>query len=1846
MTREEELLQANERLKAQLAELATAKERLALELTEQKREAEVLRSSVQGLRELATISADWYWEQDAEHRFVRFSGEQAAENLDTERDSHVGTRRWELPGVVPLSDTWEAHRAVLDAHQPFRNFEYMRTLGDDLPHYLSVSGIPVFDDQNRFLGYRGTVHDITEIKRSEEAQRKTSQFLDEVVGNIPIAVQLKSVLDGHRIALWNKAAETVYGLTRDEAMGHTVHDLWPKAVADRMHASDLEVVAEGVPQDFPDRTIPSRTHGTIRLHVRKVPLRNAVGEVSHILITSEDITERLEAEDRLRRSQERFRSLTQLSSDWYWELDDQFRFTRVSSGAARFGRLPAGAGDQARISEYIGKTRWEIDDTPGNKEAWALHRAQLEKHETFRDFEYERVDMDGRRIVFSISGEPVFDADGKFKGYRGVGTDITARLEAEASLRRSEERFRGLTGLSSDWYWEQDDQFRNVFVSKDTPQSGPANQSVGEGKRRWDLPGAAPLLGTWEEHKALLAAHLPFRNFEYQLTGDDGSVIYRSVSGEPVFDAGGSFTGYRGVGSDITSRKQTELALRTSEVRFRTVVSALAEGVVLRDAEGRIVDCNASAERILGKTLAQMEGQTVAGPEWEMLREDGSLMPEEEHPNAVARRTGLPQSNAVVCYRKPDGNILWALLNVQPLFNGSSRTPSGYVTTVTDISKRKRDEMEIVRLNVDLEKRVMRRTAQLEAANTELEAFSYSVAHDLRSPLSTIDGYCALLQKAVPTEAGERVHHYVDRIRGGVRRMGELTDGLLSLAKLSRTSLNWEAVDLSVEAARVLAQLSENEPGRDVRATVEPGLMANADAALLRQVLENLLGNAWKFTARKTTTEIMIGKEDGADLQPVYFVKDNGAGFDMAYVDKLFGTFQRLHSSEEFAGSGIGLATVKRIITRHGGRIWASSVPNEGSTFYFTLGGDQGIAGQEDDAADNDSGIALALSRPRDLLRGAGSPASSDNDNLVSDQLFTSAFEHSSIGMALVGIDSNRLRVNSAFCQMLGYSEAEMLARSVKDITHPDDVEWDLLQRKRALAGEIETYQWEKRYIHKSGRIVWGFLSCSLVRDADRKPLHFISQIQDITERKESERVLQESEERFRMLTQLSSDWFWEQDENFRFVEIKGKHKSVSASSNPQASIFGKTPWELDSGMDPAILAEHKAIHERHEAFRNFEFARRGANGAKRYMSVSGAPIFDAAGRFTGYRSVGRDITEIRRVGEALRASERQLREITDTVPALIAYVDKEQCFRFHNRAYEEAFGLSYEQFDGKHLREVMGDEFYEVVRPRVEEVLTGYPVAYERTQTTARGDQRDYVVNYFPRYGDGNEEGEVIGFYSLATDVTELKRIDRMKSEFVSTVSHELRTPLTSIRGSLGLISGGVAGQLPDAVKTLVGIAKNNCERLIRLINDILDIEKIESGKMRLDLQVVELKPLLVQTLAANEGFGTAQNVSLSLDFPEDGLQVHVDSDRLAQVMTNLLSNAMKFSPPGGVVEVRVSQVGMGVRVEVRDHGPGIPEEFRKRIFQKFSQADSSDTRQKGGTGLGLNISRAIIERLGGSIGFESAAGVGTTFFFELPLWTEPVQSLPPAARDSNRPRILICEDDRDIARLIAMMLDKGGFDSDMVYRGADALACLAHTQYAAMTLDLRLPDQDGITLIRTLRSQEGTRELPIVVVSAMAGEGQIQFNNHPETVSEWLEKPIDENLLILGLRRAIKGMAEGKPRILHVEDDLDIQRIAAAIMQEFATFEFAATLQEARACLAAQAFDLVLLDLTLPGGSGWDLLSDIEALDQPPPVVVFSAREINQAEKSRAAAVLIKAQTSNEELLKTLQQVLAQRR
>jgi signal transduction histidine kinase len=256
---------------------------------------------------------------------------------------------------------------------------------------------------------------------------------------------------------------------------------------------------------------------------------------------------------------------------------------------------------------------------------------------------------------------------------------------------------------------------------------------------------------------------------------------------------------------------------------------------------------------------------------------------------------------------------------------------------VAQFLQRQQHGEEIAGLNAELEERVRQRTAQLEAANAELEAFSYSIAHDLRSPLTSIDGFTHLLENCSKGQEDPQARHYLHRIRAGVRQMSDLTEAMLSLARLSRVELENEEVDLAALARQVLDQLQECEPGRALHARIPKHLWVHGDPRLLTQLITNLLGNAWKFSGRKPNVWIELGSDKRPGGETAYFVADHGAGFDMAHASRLFGAFQRLHTPSEFEGTGIGLALVQKIVSGHGGRIWAEAKPGEGATFYFTL---------------------------------------------------------------------------------------------------------------------------------------------------------------------------------------------------------------------------------------------------------------------------------------------------------------------------------------------------------------------------------------------------------------------------------------------------------------------------------------------------------------------------------------------------------------------------------------------------------------------------------------------------------------------------------------------------------------------------------------------------------------------------------------------------------------------------------------------------------------------------------------------------------------------------------------------
>ncbi|VAX07908.1 hypothetical protein MNBD_ALPHA03-304 [hydrothermal vent metagenome] len=615
-----------------------------------------------------------------------------------------------------------------------------------------------------------------------------------------------------------------------------------------------------------------------------------------------------------------------------------------------------------------------------------------------------------------------------------------------------------------------------------------------------------------------------------------------------------------------------------------------------------------------------------------------------------------------------------------------------------------------------------------------------------------------------------------------------------------------------------------------------------------------------------------------------------------------------------------------------------------------------------------------------------------------------------------------------------------------------------------------------------------------------------------------------------------------------------------------------------------------------------------------------------------------------------LETSELRQRTIVEHMVDGLITIDEKGIITMINPAAIELFGYRADEVVGKNLKMLMPEPYHS----EHDGYLKNYSTTHQK-KIIGIGREVEGLHKNGRRFPIDLAVSEILVdgqklYTGLVRDITERKEMDKMKNEFISTVSHELRTPLTSIRGSLGLITGGAVGKLPEQANEMLRIASNNTERLLLLINDILDIQKIESGEMAFKFCSLDLKPFLEQAVAENEGYGAQHGVKFVIAQTLENAWVYADKDRLMQVMANLFSNAAKFSPVNGTVEISLAHHHTNIlRISVTDKGPGIPEEFQPKLYDKFTQSDSSDTRQKGGTGLGLSISKVIVEKHGGRINFVSSEGIGTTFYVELPGLAgkrtgDEKGNMPQQLSDNtSEPSVLIVEDDHDIAALIRRMLAESGYDSDIAYSVEEAKVKLTANpgQYEVITLDLVLPGEGGMSFMTDLKQDSLTRDIPVVVVSVMADETRQSLNGEAIDVIDWLQKPIDQKRLIAAINQASGSL--DLPRVLHVEDDEDVHKVVSTMLSAHCTLIWASTLAAAREALDSEKFDLLLLDIGLPDGSGLELLEMLDKISPPLRVVIFSAYDVTEEYVKKVSAVLIKSKTNNFKLGEVIKNVIA---
>ena len=481
------------------------------------------------------------------------------------------------------------------------------------------------------------------------------------------------------------------------------------------------------------------------------------------------------------------------------------------------------------------------------------------------------------------------------------------------------------------------------------------------------------------------------------------------------------------------------------------------------------------------------------------------------------------------------------------------------------------------------------------------------------------------------------------------------------------------------------------------------------------------------------------------------------------------------------------------------------------------------------------------------------------------------------------------------------------------------------------------------------------------------------------------------------------------------------------------------------------------------------------------------------------------------------------------------ARVDRDESFRRLSSAASEGIAIVFDErvieannaftrLFGYEPGDLLGQSVMSFIAPESRDLVARNLTIASEKPHDARGRRRDgstFDIELTIKkiaYRDRPSFGYVV------RDISERKEIDRLKSEFVSIVSHELRTPLTSIRGSLGLMEAGAVGDLPSKARELTRIARQNADRLIRLINDILDLEKIEAGKIQLQIAALDVADLVGSTIAELRGMAHLYKVSIETDV-QRGEPVAGDRDRVVQILTNLLSNALKFSPEGGVVRVIVTRGEAGfLRFVIRDEGQGISTEQQARLFMRFEQLEAANTRRRGGTGLGLAISRSLVEQQGGRIGVESTPWRGSEFWFELPLVPAPGIRDATRVTDDAPPGVLVVEDDDAVARVLEIILQRAGHTVSRADTLAEARRALAARRPAVILLDMKLPDGSGFDLIDHLSATPGFEGVPVVVLSGV--EPTFDHRARSDRVVEWLIKPFAERELLRAL-----GDAMGKP-------------------------------------------------------------------------------------------------------------------
>ncbi len=1174
---------------------------------------------------------------------------------------------------------------------------------------------------------------------------------------------------------------------------------------------------------------------------------------------------------------------------------------------------------------------------------------------------------DGSIAWMIVNAQPLKDATGNLTGVACAFLDITARKDAEATLRKAEERYRAMTenvpGVMYQFQVWPDGRVEFPFISDSVTRLYGITAQQWRQDPLWSLNAILP-----EDRPSYEAAYAhAARDTQAFLwegrthTARPGEVIWIRCQSQPSPQADGSIL-WDGIVTDITSL-QLQAEAQARQAAFQKSLLQSAEvAIISTDLTGTVTSFNAHAEALLGWSAAE-----VVGVETPALWHDPA--------EVVARAAELGQRYDREFQPGFDVFVHQCRLGSTEQRQWSWLTRDGYRLPIL--------------LNV----------SGIRDATDTLVGF-LGIGADLRAIKA---------REAAQRASEQQFRDLVASVPGIVYQVRPLAEGKREFTFIS----DYSRVLLGMEPAEVLAnpgwieQMVHPEDRESLFQTLASGREARVPAEWVGRIHRPSDGQT-RWIRIQATPWVAA---DGSALW-------NGLILDLT---ERIGSELALRESEE---------RLALILKGSNDAPWDQDLAH-GSHYYSPRW--WAMLGYSDQELPADPGLPDRLMHPEDRARVAAEMAaalegrrdsyelefrlrhkegryvpvlsrgfiqrredglpvriSGTHMDLTERKAVEEALRHSEERWSLAlqanndGIwDWNTITdevwFSPRYLSILGYAPGELpgTLETWSTLCHPEDLPGAVAQITAYKEGRSPTYQLIFRMRHRDGSYRWVLSRGVGKAGPDGRMLRVVGSHQDITMQREAERALMESESQNRILLENTTDILARHDRAGRFTFITPSVQTVLG--RPLAAYLQQLPKPFIHAEDwPLLQSTHLRLLAG-EACPPIRYRARHLEGHFVWLESQGSTIKDPdTGQIREVIFTSRDVTSRITTEEALVASQARSQALLEAMPDLIFLVRRDGLHLEVHAHSESSLRVPKDQILGKYMHEVMPSELLEERMARIARVLdSGVPESYESQVETMAGLQ-DHETRVVPC---GKDTVLVI-----ARDITERKALERLKSDFISTVSHELRTPLTSIKGALGLLTGGVTGDLSSKGLELSRMALENANRLARLIDDLLDLAKTESAELSLDPQRHDLRKLIGQALEGIAGFAQTHHITLAPTWPSEAALALVDGDRLIQVVLNLLSNAVKYSHPSGAVAIRLAREGRLWRLEIENHGPEIPEAFRSRIFQKFAMADASDTRVRGGTGLGLAISKALVERMGGGIDYHSASG-RTVFRVELPL-------------------------------------------------------------------------------------------------------------------------------------------------------------------------------------------------------------------------------------------------------------------